>query len=644
MPYESLIRKMDKKKRRRSKGDKRAKAKYSRYRRGGRKGTRSHKLKAESMDTRYRRTIMQDIGRELFSWQGGQQGLATALEQAQRKLGSTLSFSYVTTLGDGLYQVDFRDGSKIIFQENPLGAGRPYRFRVKKAENWGGDPKGPLAKALAKARKKSKESKKPLKITSLDAKEAEEDVTKEMILSGRGNYLPNRQEEFNIADDRLSRPKAFDRVYNAIDVIQSNNLKATIQAVGNELHEDGHMTNDEKEAFYYIMSMSSVAAETFEDNEYIYDEGRWTAGQRKLAHRIMKHLSQYNPEWVIKTWDMPMEISQPGLVKHLMVGRSYLNPVLLFLEENGFIVSTQKRVLGEKRKRKVYYLTSKGFNSLGRESWYEAEDLATEWETDWDALMCSPRDHDWRTQLLEIGQNHNHAFTRIKCTRCNLELYLQTLHDSNTGDGLERCGFCGAPNGLAPCTDAVDADWCELDPNPENPYNAISRNLSSETFNTPVTTCPNCRGNLRRPGCTHHGVQPLMTYRQFEAPMDIDGDGIIEPWEIESHEHHENGLNALGHSAVHLAEWHSRKLKPSEIKEQVINIFKTHPTAPYLTLPALANYLNEGVGKFHQTSISRISRTIGAPRGGIDPFYVTLDGKVYFIGDEDRATFIKGVS
>ena len=127
---------MDKKKRRRSKGDRRAKARYSRYKRGGRKGTRGRKLKAESMDSRYRRTVIHDIGRELFSWQGGKQGLAIALEQAQRKLGSTLSFSYVTPLEGRLYQVDFHDGSTIIFQESTLGAGRPYRFQVKQAESF----------------------------------------------------------------------------------------------------------------------------------------------------------------------------------------------------------------------------------------------------------------------------------------------------------------------------------------------------------------------------------------------------------------------------------------------------------------------------------------------------------------------------
>ena len=111
----------------------------------------------------------------------------------------------------------------------------------------------------------------------------------------------------------------------------------------------------------------------------------------------------------------------------------------------------------------------------------------TEWETDWNALMCRPSQHIWDTQYVEVGQNHGHAFTRIKCIECNLELYLQTM----AGDELERCGFCGGPNGIAPC--ANGEGWCELDPNPENPYNDprrhdfpnakhVSANMSAETF------------------------------------------------------------------------------------------------------------------------------------------------------------------
>ena len=41
------------------------------------------------------------------------------------------------------------------------------RLRRMNAENWGGDPDGQLAKALAKARAKSKEPRKPLKLTRL---------------------------------------------------------------------------------------------------------------------------------------------------------------------------------------------------------------------------------------------------------------------------------------------------------------------------------------------------------------------------------------------------------------------------------------------------------------------------------------------
>lgn len=39
------------------------------------------------------------------------------------------------------------------------------------SENWGGDPEGPLAKALEKARKKSRRPKKPLKIERLEAEQ-----------------------------------------------------------------------------------------------------------------------------------------------------------------------------------------------------------------------------------------------------------------------------------------------------------------------------------------------------------------------------------------------------------------------------------------------------------------------------------------
>ena len=53
------------------------------------------------------------------------------------------------------------------------------------SENWGGDPEGPLAKALAKARQDSKKPKKPLKIEKLSA-ESDQMFRREATLFGIG--------------------------------------------------------------------------------------------------------------------------------------------------------------------------------------------------------------------------------------------------------------------------------------------------------------------------------------------------------------------------------------------------------------------------------------------------------------------------
>ena len=58
--------------------------------------------------------------------------------------------------------------------------------KSKKAENWGGDPEGPLAKALAKAREDSKKSKKPLQIEKLSAESSNQMFRREAILFGIG--------------------------------------------------------------------------------------------------------------------------------------------------------------------------------------------------------------------------------------------------------------------------------------------------------------------------------------------------------------------------------------------------------------------------------------------------------------------------
>ena len=58
-------------------------------------------------------------------------------------------------------------------------------IKVLDAENWGGDPEGPLAKALAKAREEAKKPKKTLKIEKLSA-ESNQKFRREAILFGIG--------------------------------------------------------------------------------------------------------------------------------------------------------------------------------------------------------------------------------------------------------------------------------------------------------------------------------------------------------------------------------------------------------------------------------------------------------------------------
>ena len=69
----------------------------------------------------------------------------------------------------------WKDDKWLIIRNKTLGS-----------ENWGGDPEGPLAKALAKARQESKKPKKPLKIEKLSAESNNQMFRREAILFGIG--------------------------------------------------------------------------------------------------------------------------------------------------------------------------------------------------------------------------------------------------------------------------------------------------------------------------------------------------------------------------------------------------------------------------------------------------------------------------
>lgn len=78
----------------------------------------------------------------------------------------------------------------------------------------------------------------------------------------RFNAKETQKYKISLTDGRLTRPGGYDKVYNAIDFLRTNNLTITLQTVGKELDKDGLMTTDEKEAFYYIMNENNN--DTFE--------------------------------------------------------------------------------------------------------------------------------------------------------------------------------------------------------------------------------------------------------------------------------------------------------------------------------------------------------------------------------------------
>ena len=78
----------------------------------------------------------------------------------------------------------------------------------------------------------------------------------------RFNAKETQKYKISLTDGRLTRPGGYDKVYNAIDFLRTNNLTITLKTVSEELDKDGLMTTDEKEAFYYIMNETNE--DTFE--------------------------------------------------------------------------------------------------------------------------------------------------------------------------------------------------------------------------------------------------------------------------------------------------------------------------------------------------------------------------------------------
>ncbi len=80
----------------------------------------------------------------------------------------------------------------------------------------------------------------------------------------------------------------------------------------------------------------------------------------RSQEKLLRYLGRF-PETLEKAWDVPRELSLPGLSEAMGVVRSGLNQPLGFLESKGFLTVRVAHVIGGgTRRRQVYHITQKG--------------------------------------------------------------------------------------------------------------------------------------------------------------------------------------------------------------------------------------------------------------------------------------------
>ena len=76
--------------------------------------------------------------------------------------------------------------------------------------------------------------------------------------------------------------------------------------------------------------------------------------------RILRRLDAF-PDAMRAAWDVPRDLSQPGLSDHLGVVRSALHAPLVALQEGGLVEARMAHVIGGgSRRRNVYHISDEG--------------------------------------------------------------------------------------------------------------------------------------------------------------------------------------------------------------------------------------------------------------------------------------------
>jgi len=86
----------------------------------------------------------------------------------------------------------------------------------------------------------------------------------------------------------------------------------------------------------------------------------WLPMLTRSQERLLRFLGGF-PESLEQAWDVPRDVSLPGLAEAMGVVRSGLNQPLAGLLDDGYISVRIAHVLGGgSRRRQVYHITNKG--------------------------------------------------------------------------------------------------------------------------------------------------------------------------------------------------------------------------------------------------------------------------------------------
>jgi len=300
-----------------------------------------------------------------------------------------------------------------------------------RAENWGGDPDGPLAKALAKARERAKQVRKPLKIERLPHRdqrslkdfEADENYAETfnaetfkaedeaIVVEG---YRPKRIEAWLSAGNAVIfyvGDRAELRYNHPMSMYQERTLlpsplqprqsgQSIINPTGITLADVDELmqvstgepwngkyvlyTDEGNFLFYEPKKFREIKEAETKKPRKRRGIKRW--GKHPYARkssrraesfdlpetqqRILKYLSQIHPDR-IHNWDPPKGLTQREIGETVGVVRTNATKHLNDLIDLGLVKMAKKRPVGERRLQKVYFPTFAGRrvgNSFASES------------------------------------------------------------------------------------------------------------------------------------------------------------------------------------------------------------------------------------------------------------------------------------